>query len=250
MRKKAAGLHFETPLLPTLFYVTHQPPLTVKINIVIADDHQLFRCGVAHMLSQDPCLHVVAEAGDGLQLLQLLKRVQPHIILLDMLMPELDGLTAARAIKQQYPHIGLLALSMTVTAPHIAAMRQAGAGGYLSKDVNVEELIRAIKTVHGGGCHFCPSAPAIADPLRNVAFAQTDERNKSGMAFCEKDVRILELLAGGDKIKTIAALIYSAGKTVEHRIERMKKDTESKSIAQLVAYAFRHGIIKAEGSSK
>lgn len=241
--KKRYSLRFGKPIALILLYQKHQPSLSVKIKILIADDHTLFRQGVAKALAQDPQIEIVGEAENGAHLLQLLANVQPHVILLDIQMPELDGLQAAGVVRKKYPHVGLLMVSMHNDAAHIRAAWQLGVGGYLLKTAEVSEVASAIKTVHDGSRYYGGGAAQVLDGLLNPVLARDGRKERETLTLCEKDKQILILLANGLAYGEVARNVHLAEKTVEHHVERMKFRTETRTIGHLVAHCLIHNLI-------
>jgi DNA-binding NarL/FixJ family response regulator len=217
----------------------------IKIRIVIADDHNIFRESLAALLSRENGFEIVAQAGDGRTAVSMIQKYQPAVVLMDIGMPELNGIEATRQITAHYPKTKIIALSMHSDRKFVAEMLKAGASGYLLKDAEVEELINAIHTVIKEGIYL---SPALTDMVIEdyVRHRPADEM-KSAVTLTSREREVLQLVAEGKTTKEIAKRFGISIKTIEsHRLKIMEK-LDLHSIAELTKYAIREGLTSIEG---
>ena len=208
-------------------------------KILLADDHELFIEGLAELMKKRPELELAGKAKDGLQAVGEAERVKPDIILMDIAMPELNGIKALRKILTSIPDIKVIMLSMYNSRELIVESLRAGAQGYILKECTSEELYEAIKTVMMGNYYIARSSLAvmIEDYLRLL---KADERN-SARLLSEREREVLKMLADGKNAKEIAYELSISKNTVDvHRRHIMEK-TGCTSMAGLVRYAIREG---------
>jgi DNA-binding NarL/FixJ family response regulator len=203
-------------------------------KIVLADDHVMFRQGIKQIIREIDGLEVIGEASDGLELLQLLKKFQPDLIILDISMPNLRGLEAAREIKKLYSNLKILLLTMHKRKEFVRQGLAHGVNGFLLKEDADIELIRAIRTIERGEKYFSPLLSAILADL-----ALEKEKPSSLLTIREKEV--LKLLAEGKNNRAIADLLHISRYTVRRHRSNIMKKLGLKSLAQLLKYAFSRG---------
>jgi DNA-binding NarL/FixJ family response regulator len=216
----------------------------MNTEILLADDHQIVRDGLKSLIEKQPSMRVVGEASNGRDVVRLAGELQPDVIILDIGMPELNGIDATRQIKGQYPLIKILALSMQSDSRFVAQMLSVGASGYLLKDCAFEELSRAIRTVIDGQTYLSPgiTSQVIKDYVRRINTSDQSE----GHFLTPREREVIQLLAEGLSTKDIAAHLIISVKTVEtHRTQIMEK-LDMHSIAQLTKYAIREGLTRLE----
>ena len=207
-------------------------------HIVLADDHGLVRQGLKRILEENADLKVVGEAGDGLELLNLFKKVTPHMVILDISMPNLRGLEAIREIKIVHPGVKVLMLTMHKEKEYISQAMSAGADGYfLKKDLDTE-LFLAIEKIRRGEIYFSQSLSRESSDVW--------EEMRQGFrkpVLTTRERQVLKLIAEGKSSKEIAALLFISAHTVErHRANLMTKLTMKKT-ADLVKYAIAKGYV-------
>jgi DNA-binding NarL/FixJ family response regulator len=212
-------------------------------RIVIVDDHTLVRQGLKRIIGEMADLEVIGEAGDGLELLKLLEKITPHMILLDISMPNLRGNEAIREIKALHPEVKILILSMHKEKEYLYQAISAGANGYFLKEDADTELFTAIDTIRRGKVYISPLLSGdVADD-----WAQT-YREKSKLPYepdnlTTREREVLKMIAEGKSSKTIADLLFISVRTVErHRANLMDK-LSLKKTANLVKYAIHKGYI-------
>jgi DNA-binding NarL/FixJ family response regulator len=216
-----------------------------KIRIIIADDHAMVRAGIRALLDRQPEMEVLAEASNGREALGLIRHHQPDVVLMDIEMPELNGLEAVRQLANESTKIRPLILSMYADEEHVWRALQAGAAGYLVKGGSLAELELAIRAVARGETYLSPvvSKPVIDEYLRG-ARGEPSARQK----LTPRQREILQMIAEGRNTKQIALSLDISVKTVEsHRAQLMKR-LEARDVATLVRHALRLGIVADEAS--
>ena len=201
--------------------------------VVLADDHLLFRQGVKKIIEEVEDLQVVGEANDGLELLDLLKKTHPDLVILDIAMPNLRGLEAAREIKGLYPQVKVLLLSMHKKRIFLQEAIEAGVEGFLVKEIADTELVQAIQTIRKGQKFF---SPLISDKLADLA-----RQPEATDPLSKREKEVAKLLAEGKSSKEIAELLYISKHTVRRHRDNIMKKLALKSLADLVRYALIQG---------
>jgi DNA-binding NarL/FixJ family response regulator len=215
----------------------------LSLTILLADDHQIVRDGLRALLEKEKDLQVVGEAPDGRTAVRLALNLRPQIVLIDVSMPDLNGVDAARQIMAGAPETKILALSMHADKRYVGAMLRAGAIGYLLKDLAFEEVVRAIRTAGQGQVYLSRGVVGVVvgDYVRCLA---EGEGERSDLTARERE--ILQLISEGRSTKEIAATLHISVKTVEtHRLQIMEK-LNIHSVAELTKYAVRQGLTSLE----
>lgn len=202
-------------------------------TIVLADDHAMFRKGVKKIIGEIAGLEVVGEAGDGLELLELLKKTSPELIILDISMPNLRGLEATREIKKLYPEIKVLLLTMHKKKEFLQQAMAAGADGFLLKEDADSELFQAIKTIRQGN-RFVSSL--LSAELTDLALTKNH-----GDPLTNREREVVKLLAEGKSSKEIADLLYISIFTVRRHRDSIMRKLNLKNLASLIKYALDRG---------
>src|ERR671913_2450391 len=205
------------------------------IKVAIADDHTLFRTGVKTSLSIRKDIQMVAEAENGMQLLNLLKHIKPDVVLLDIQMPIMDGLTTLPEIKRLYPEIKVIMLSMHNDHSVITRMMEIGANSYLTKDSDSEMIYQAIRTCYEQEFFFNDlTNKALLNCLR---MKNPQEMATPDVQLSDKEITILKLMWEEKSTKEIADMVDLSPRTVEAIRDKLKTKTGVKSMAGLVMYA-------------
>jgi DNA-binding NarL/FixJ family response regulator len=204
-------------------------------SIVLADDHVMFRKGLKKIITGVADFDVIAEANNGMELLDILKNTTPHLIILDISMPKLRGLEAAREIKQAYPHIKILVLTMHKKKEFVQQAMEAGAEGFLLKEDADSELLQAITALKEGQRFI---SPLLTSELMDLATSKTTPDLLSN-----RERQVMKLLAEGKSHKEIADLLYISIFTVRNHRENIMKKLNLKNLAALVRYAINHGYL-------
>lgn len=197
-----------------------------KINIVLADDHILVRKGIKAMLESESEINVVGEAGSGAEALETAKTLKPDILVLDIRMPEMTGLEAAARLKQFSPDTKAVILSMHDSEDYVLQALDAGAYGYLLKDTDKHEFVKALKQIHGGSKYFSGAVSnVLASQLLNAKpFKSTPVPAENPYHLTKKEKAILRMVIDGKHNKEIADTYSLSVRTIEtHRFNIMKK---------------------------
>ncbi len=212
----------------------------MSIRILLADDHKILREGLRLMLHTDAQLQVIAEAEDGRTAVRLARELSPDVVIMDIAMPELNGIEATRQIVAENSALKVLAMSMHNDRQFIIEMLKAGAAGYLLKDSAFDELATAIKMVMGGKIFLSPSIVdvVVQDYLSKLSL--TAENSFSILTPREREV--LQLLAEGKASKQIAADLFLSVKTVELYRQQVMDKLNIHNVAELTKYAIREGL--------
>jgi DNA-binding NarL/FixJ family response regulator len=211
------------------------------IKVAIADDHALFRAGVKTALAARKDIEMIAEADNGMQLLNLLKHIEPDVILLDIQMPIMDGITTLPEIRKLYPEVKVIILSMHNDHSMISKLMEVGANSYLTKNSDSETIYQAIKTCFEQEFYFNElTNKALLSGLRTKKVEQHPE----DVQLSEKEIRILKLMCEEKTTKEIADIVDISPRTVEAIRDKLKTKTGAKSMAGLVMYAVKNGILE------
>ncbi|MGI8599283.1 MAG: response regulator [Chitinophagaceae bacterium] len=212
------------------------------IKVAIADDHHLFRTGVRTSLSSRKDIQMVGEAENGMQLLNLLKHIKPDVILLDIQMPIMDGLTTLPEIKKLYPDVKVVMLSMHNDHSVITRMMEIGANSYLTKDSDSELIYQAIKTCYEEEFFFNDlTNKALLTGLRQK---KVPEHEITEVNLTDKEITVLKLMCEEKSTKEIADIVDISPRTVEAIRDKLKSKTGAKSMAGLVMYAVKTGLVE------
>ncbi len=212
------------------------------IKVAIADDHHLFRTGVRTSLSSRKDIQMVAEAENGMQLLNLLKHIKPDVILLDIQMPIMDGYATLPEIKKLYPDIKVIMLSMINDPSMITRMMEIGANSYLTKESDAETIYEAIRTCYEDEFFFNDlTNKALLNGLRSKKEPEVEVHEVN---LTEKERTILRLMCEEKSTKEIADMVDISPRTVEAIRDKLKSKTGAKSMAGLVMYAVKAGIVE------
>jgi DNA-binding NarL/FixJ family response regulator len=210
-----------------------------KIKIVIADDHRLVRDGIKSLLKNELDFDFVAEAENGLEVLELIPKFNPDVILMDISMPKLNGIEATSKITLEFPDVGVVMLSMHEEPEYVLQAIQNGACSYLLKNAEKDELVTAIKKASFGQKYFTPSISALmAEGIMVQKKNQKDE-----IEITEREQEVLTLVAEGLSTKQIAEKLFIGTRTVEtHRLNLLKKFS-AQNTAELIKIALERKII-------
>jgi NarL family two-component system response regulator LiaR len=213
---------------------TKRPP----IRILIADDHAIVRKGICALLATEPDIEVVGEANDGREAVSLAAVVQPDVILMDIVMPEMDGLEAMRRILARQPAVRVLVLTSFAGDDKVFPAIRAGAMGYLLKDSGPEELTQAIAQVHRGESSLHPSIARKV--LRQLSCTQ--EPKGAAEVLTEREIEVLRLLAEGHSNRDIGKMLSISEATVRTHVSNILAKLDLGSRTQAALYALREGL--------
>jgi two-component system, NarL family, response regulator NreC len=214
---------------------------TMAVTILLADDHHVMRQGLRLLLEAQGDFRIVAEAGDGLEAVKLAERLQPHVLIVDLMMPGINGLEVARQVSHHSPHTRIIVLSMYGNEAYVLEALRNGAVGYVLKDANATELLRAVHEVVAGRRYLSP-------PLSEHAMEAYLQKAQDGVldlyeTLTTREREVLQLAAEGRTNADIAAALGVSPRTVEtHRAHLMRK-LDLHTQADLIRYALKRGIL-------
>lgn len=209
----------------------------MAIRVLITDDHALVRQGVRMLLSQDPELEVVGEAGNGREALERTESLRPQVVLMDLLMPEMDGLTAIPEMRQRFPDVEIIALTSVLEDASVVQAIRSGAIGYLLKDTQALDLCRSIKAAAEGRVQLSPEAAA-----RLVRELRPNE--KPAVAdLTDREMDVLKLIAAGKSNGQIAELLVIGESTVKTHVSHLLSKLGVKSRTQIAVHAWQTGLL-------
>ncbi|MGB9813343.1 MAG: response regulator [Thermovenabulum sp.] len=211
-----------------------------KIRVIIADDHALVREGIAKILSLDPDIKIIGEATDGKEVIELAKKLKPDVILMDINMPNVNGIAATREIKRENPDIKIIALTIHEQVDYLLELIRYGISGYVLKDVKPDELIKTIRDVFDGKGVIPPSmTPKVFEEINRLS--QKDD----GVTFdlTPREIEILRELAKGLSNKEIAEKLFISEKTVKNHLTNIFQKMGVNDRTQAVLLGIKHNII-------
>ncbi|MEO6917153.1 MAG: response regulator transcription factor [Chitinophagaceae bacterium] len=214
-----------------------------NITVVIADDHEIYRDGLALMLSKYPNIILAGQAENGRELLKLVEELKPDIVMTDIKMPIMDGIEATKKITQNFPDQKVIALSMFDEENLIVEMLEAGAKGYLLKNADKQQIIEAIEQVYDDHVFYCRTTTAkLASMIVKSNF--NPYKRKPVVLFSDRETEIIRLICQQFTAQEIGDKLFISKRTVEgHRIKILEK-MNVKNTAGVVVYALKHAIIK------
>ncbi len=214
------------------------------IRVLLVDDHEMVRQGLIFFLSTQPGIKIVGEAKNGLEAVARANELKPEVILMDLVMPELDGLGAIHKIREQNPTIAILVLSSFIDDNRVITAIQAGAMGYIMKDVSPKELANAIKAVAQGEVYLQPqAASSLAKGLRSESDA--DQKAVVG-SLTDRETEVLCLVAQGLSNQEIADELYITVKTVKAHVSSVLNKLKLESRIQAALFALQYKIVCLE----
>jgi NarL family two-component system response regulator LiaR len=211
-----------------------------KIRILVADDQRLFRESVAGILSAESFIEVVGIAGDGLEAIELVRQLQPDIVLMDVKMPHLDGISATRQIKQEFPQIRVMLLTTFTTDDYVLDGLSAGANGYILKDTSTIGLVSAIRAVYNGEQ---VTAPDVTSRMMQLLDRQNPDKGQYHDGLTSREMEMLVLVAKGMVAKEIARTLAISEKTVRNHISSIYRKLDIYDRSQVVIYAMKKGLV-------
>ena len=209
-------------------------------RVILADDHNILRAGLISLLQSDRQFEVIAEACNGRETVNLVRRLAPDIVVMDVAMPDMNGVDATRKISRLAPRVRVLALSGHDDGVFVKGMLEAGARGYLLKDAATSELLTALRTVLQGRIYVSPSVTdtLVVDYLQRVK----GEVGPDAERLTTREREVLQLVAEGKSTAAIAATLHLSDRTIETHRKRIMDKLGIRSIAELTKYAIREGI--------
>lgn len=213
---------------------------TQTVRVLIADDQTLFRVGLARLLEEDPRVEIVGQAGDGAEAVKLAGSVMPDVILMDLKMPNLDGIEATRQILAKHPSVKVLLLTTFEADNHVIQALKAGASGYILKDSRPDSIVSSLLAVMAGERVM---ASAVANRVLEMLTGTTTPKEFYD-GLTGREIEILKLLAGGMANKQIAYKLKISEKTVRNHVSNMYEKLNIYDRSQAVLYAVRKGLVE------
>jgi DNA-binding NarL/FixJ family response regulator len=218
----------------------HKKPSAAGRRVLIAEDHKMVREGLRSLLEEKLGYECVGEANDGNEAVKLAKEVHPDIVIMDIVLPHLNGIEATRQIKSQQPDIEVVVLSMHATRSYVLQVLQAGASAYLLKDSAVEDLAAALAEVSKGGMYLSPAITTAAALKNGAGISQ--QKVEDMHRLTKRELQVLQLIADGNSTKEIAAVLAVSVKTIETHRKQIMDKLNIRSTAGLTKYCIREGL--------
>jgi len=216
----------------------------LKIKVLLVDDHRIVREGIKSLIDSQSDMEVIAEASSGREAIRIVRKMSPDLVVMDVAMPDMNGIEATRHITSEFPGVKVIALSMHSNKRFVVEILRVGASGYLLKDCAFEELANAIRAVMAGELYLSSKVASLLIKEYIRGFPK-DETSAFG-ELTPREREVLQLIAEGKSTKQIASILHVSVKTVEtHRRQIMNK-LELYTVAELTKYAIREGITSLE----
>lgn len=212
-----------------------------KIKVLIVDDHQIVRQGLRTFLELQEDILVVGEAGDGVAAVEMVRQFNPDIVLMDLVMPHLDGIEATRQVKSLAAGVKVIALTSFTEDEKVFPAIQAGASSYLLKDVSPDDLVEAIRAAHRGEARLHPDI--MRKLMEQVAIQSTPQREMQGESLTERELDVVRLVAQGRNNHEIAQDLVISEKTVKTHISNILGKLHLEDRTQLAIYAIKKGLV-------
>ncbi len=222
-----------------------------KITVLLADDHMVVRQGLRALLTTEKDIEVVGEAETGRQAVEMTRQLHPNVVLMDIVMPSLNGLEATRQIRKQTPSSKVLILTSYGDDEYVKRLTEVGASGYLIKQTAAAELLKAIRDVEKGNMALSPSiASRFQAPLSPTSASKTSPVLSGDNHLTPREAEVLQLIAEGQTNKQIAAELGISAKTVEKHRQQVMNKLKIHDVAGLTRYALSKGVIKGNTELK
>ncbi len=240
----AAGMEDLTGVRINAWSVSEQSRQQISVGVV--DDQRLFRESIAGMLAAESFISVVGVACNGLEAIELVRQFRPAVMLMDVKMPEMNGMRATRQIKAEFPETKIILLTTFTSDDFVLEGLAAGANGYILKDISAVGLVSAIRAVNSGEQ---VTAPDIANRVMQLLEKQNPDKGQHENGLTAREVQMIELIARGMVAKEIARLLAISEKTVRNHISSIYRKLEIYDRSQVVIYAMKKGLIDIDEGS-
>jgi len=214
------------------------------MDILVADDHGVMREGLKVLIDNQPGMKVVSEAEDGRRVVELAKQLSPDMIVMDIAMPNLNGVEATRLILEENPNIRIIALSVHSDKHFVTEMLKAGASGYVLKSCLFDEVLRAIQTVAGGDYYLSPKITDVV--VDDYKYYMATLNKSSEIRLTTRERQVIQLLTEGKSTKQIALSLHVSPKTVDANRREVMNKLGIFSVAELTKYAIKEGLTSVE----
>lgn len=207
-----------------------------RTRVVVADDHPVIRSGLRVILERQAGIDVVGEASDGCAVAEVVRDTNPHVVVMDVSMPRMNGIEAIRALRRDHPHVRVVVLSVHYSEGVVVEALKAGAVGYVLKDAARDELSAAVSAAAGGHGYLSP-------PIAKTIAGKLSAHQAGTSTLTSRERQVVQLLGEGASVRETAARLYVSVATIKtHRSNAMRK-IEARSVADLVRYAIREGLV-------
>jgi len=225
--------------------VTEKPTDTERLRVLVCDDHALFRRGLQMVLEQEPDLELVGEASDGVEAVQKAQELMPDVVLMDVRMPRRSGIEAAGDIKDMLPHVKILMLTISDEEADLYEAIKAGASGYLLKEIPIDEVAEAIRSVWAGQSRISPSmASKLLTEFAAMSKASSEKPQVPGPRLTDREMEVLKLVAQGLNNRDIAKRLFISENTVKNHIRNILEKLHLHSRMEAVVYAVREKLLE------
>lgn len=216
----------------------------MSIRILLAEDHTIVREGLRSLIEKQPDMEIVGEAEDGRTAIELVQELSPEIVIMDITMPNLNGVEATRHITSEFPQVKVIALSIHSNRRFVTDMLGAGAAGYILKECLFDELVQAIQAVSAGNSYLSPriTSVVVEDYVNHLAAIADSPL----AALTSRERQVLQLVAEGKSTKQIALELHVSTKTIEANRRQIMQKLDLHSVAELTKYALREGLTSLE----
>jgi len=215
------------------------------IRLVIADDHELFRRGLRMVLEDEADIEVVGEAGDGATATELVREEVPDVVVMDVRMPGLSGIEATRQIKEELPHTKILMLTISDEEDDLYQAIKAGANGYLLKEISIDEIGNAVRSVHGGQSLISPSmASKLLNEFASMIKKEEEKQQVPAPRLTPREMEVLQHVAKGMNNREIAKTLFISENTVKNHVRNILEKLHLHSRMEAVVYAVREKLLE------
>ncbi len=216
-----------------------------RIRIVIADDHELFRRGLRMVLEDEEDIEVVGEAGDGEEAVEMVSDTVPDVVVMDVRMPGLSGIEATASIKEELPHTKILMLTISDEEDDLYEAIKAGANGYLLKEISIDEIGSAVRSVHGGQSLISPSmASKLLNEFASMVKKEEEKQQVPAPRLTPREMEVLQHVAQGMNNREIAKALFISENTVKNHVRNILEKLHLHSRMEAVVYAVREKLLE------